>query len=196
MRRILPGLLLLFLSTSAPCADEASAGAREDGPRIVDLTSELRGGALLISFRLLGGLDAETRARIAAGLETTFDYRIEVLRHRRFWADAKVRQHQLLTSVKYDSLSRRYDLGLKMDGEMERSSTTDRAEEMERWLTSVSEISLGPAADLLPPEDFSVRVKADFPLRFVLLFIPWDRDTAWARIPFAAPPVTRHDSQR
>lgn len=196
MRRILPGLLLLLLSTPAPCADEASAGAPEDGPHIADLTSELRGGALLVSFRLLGGLDPETRARIAAGLETTFDYRIEVLRHRRFWADAKVRQHQLLTSVKYDSLSRRYDLGLKMDGEMERSSTTDRAEEMERWLTSVSEISLGPAADLLPPEDYSLRVKADFPLRFVLLFIPWDRDTPWTRVPFAAPPVTRHDSRR
>ncbi|HEV8375101.1 MAG TPA: DUF4390 domain-containing protein [Candidatus Polarisedimenticolia bacterium] len=196
MRRILPGLVLLLLCTSAPRADEGSAEASGDSPRIADLSSEIRGGVLLVSFRLVGALDPETRARIAAGLETTFDYRIEVLRRRRFWADARVRQYQLLTSVKYDSLARRYDLGLKMDGEVEKSSTTDRAEDMERWLTSIKEISLGPVADLLPPEEFSVRVKADFPPRFVFLFIPWDRDTAWVRIPFTAPPMTRHDTRR
>ena len=197
MRRLLFGLALLALlpGPSSP-ADEAPPVEAKFSPKIEDLKVEFRDGSALASFRLVGGLDAETRARIASGLETTFDFRLEVLRKRRFWADAHVQQHRILTSVKFDSLSRQYALSLKLDGEVERSSTTDRADEMERWLTAVNEISLGPSAELLPPEEFSVRVKADFPVHFVLLFIPWDRDTSWVRVSFPSSPVTEHGPRR
>jgi len=196
MRRIAPGLALLLILSGRPLAAEDSAPPSGVSPRIVDLRVGDREGTVLVSFRLVGALDAEARARIASGLETTYNYRLEVLRRRRFWSDARVRDHRILTSVKYDSLSRQYGLTLKLDGEVERSSTTDRVDEMERWLTSVKEISLGLASELLPAEQYLVRVKADFPLRFVWLFIPWDRDTPWARAPLSAPSVTSHEPNR
>jgi uncharacterized protein DUF4390 len=195
MRRILTGLALLIVLTGLiPAAEETPPPDRETPPSIAGLNVEIREGSILASFRLVGALDSETKARIASGLETTFDYRVELVRRRRFWPDARVRQHRILTSAKYDSLSRQYGLTLKLDGEVERSSTTDRAEEMEEWLTVVKEISLGMTSELLPQEEYAVRVKADFPPRFVLLFIPWDRDTAWVRGVLPSHPVTEHES--
>ena len=158
MRRIAPGLALLLILSGRPLAAEDSAPPSGVSPRIVDLRVGDREGTVLVSFRLVGALDAEARARIASGLETTYNYRLEVLRRRRFWSDARVRDHRILTSVK--------------------------------------EISLGLASELLPAEQYLVRVKADFPLRFVWLFIPWDRDTPWARAPLSAPSVTSHEPNR
>jgi len=194
MRRILPGLaLLIVLASPVPAAEETPSPDPVSSPSITGLTVEIRDGSVLASFHLLGALDSDTRTRIASGLETTFDYRVELVRRRRFWPDARVRQHRILTSVKFDSLSRQYGLTLKLDGEVERSSTTDRAEEMEQWLTAVKEISLGTISDLPPEGEYAVRVKADFPPRFILLFIPWDRDTAWVRGPLPPFPVTEHE---
>lgn len=197
MRRILlPGLALLLwlLPGSRPAQGETASSEPEGSPAITQLTLEVRDGSLLASFALAGGLDSETKARLASGLETSFDFRVELLRRRRFWPDARLAQHRVVTSAKFDSLSRRYGLLLKIDGEVERSSTTDRLEEMEAWLTHVRGISLGAVQALLPPEDYAVRVKADFPPRFVLLFIPWDRDTSWVRVALPTQPVTEHDS--
>ncbi|MCI0410517.1 MAG: DUF4390 domain-containing protein [Acidobacteria bacterium] len=194
MRRILPGLALLIVLTSpVSAAEETPSPDPKSSPSIAGLNVEIRDGLVLASFQLVGALDSETRTRIASGLETTFDYRVELVRRRRFWPDARVRQHRILTSAKFDSLSRQYGLTLKLDGEVERSSTTDRAEEMERWLTGVKEVSLGMASELLPQEEYAVRVKADFPPRFILLFIPWDRDTAWVRGALPPLPVTEHE---
>jgi len=194
MRRILPGLaLLIVLMSPVSAAEETPSPDPGSSPSITGLTVEIRDGVVLASFHLARALDSETRARIASGLETTFDYRVELVRRRRFWPDARIRQPRILTSAKFDSLSRQYELTLKLDGEVERSTTTDRAEEMEQWLTVVNEISLGMTSELLPQQEYAVRVKADFPPRFVLLFIPWDRDTAWVRGPLPPIPVTEHE---
>ena len=194
MPRILPGLALLMVLTSpASAAEETPSPEPGSSPSIAGLNVQIRDGVVLASFHLAGALDSETRAHIASGLETTFDYRVELVRKRRLWPDARIRQHRILTSAKFDSLSRQYGLTLKLDGEVERSSTTDRAEEMEQWLTVVQDVSLGVTSELLPDQEYAVRVKADFPPRFILLFIPWDRDTDWVRGALPSLPVTVHE---
>jgi hypothetical protein len=198
MRRILPGFVF-FLFLSAPALATAPAEDSNEtraAPRIGELKVEIRDGQIFASFRLDGALDADTRARIASGLETEFEYRLEVVRPRRLWMDGKVVQHRLVTAVKYDSLSRQYGLTLKRDGKVERSSTTDRPEEMERWLTLLHDIALGASAELVPPEDYAVRVRAEFPVRFVLYFIPWDQDTDWQKALLPASPVSEHGRDR
>ncbi len=198
MRRILPGLVSLLL-LPAPALAQAPARAPEEtraAPRIGDLKIEIRDGQILASFRLDGALDDETRARIASGLETEFEYRLEIIKPRRLWIDGKMVQHRLITGVKYDSLSRQYGLTLKRDGKVERSSTTDRKEEMERWLTFLGDIPLGGAAEYVPPADYAVRVRAEFPMRFVLYFIPWDQDTSWEKAALPAAPLGEHDRDR
>ncbi len=198
MRRILPGLVSLLL-LPAPALAQAPASAPDEAraaPRIGDLKIEIRDGQVLASFRLDGALDDETLARIASGLETEFEYRLEIIKPRRLWIDGKMVQHRLVTGVKYDSLSRQYGLTLKRDGKVERSSTTDRKEEMERWLTYLRDIPLGGAAEYVPPADYAVRVRAEFPMRFVLFFIPWDQDTSWEKAALPAPPPGEHGRDR
>ncbi len=198
MRRILPGLVSLLL-LPAPALAQAPASAPDEAraaPRIGDLKIEIRDGQVLASFRLDGALDDETLARIASGLETEFEYRLEIIKPRRLWIDGKMVQHRLVTGVKYDSLSRQYGLTLKRDGKVERSSTTDRKEEMERWLTYLRDIPLGGAAEYVPPADYAVRVRAEFPMRFVLFFIPWDQDTSWEKAVLPAPPPGEHGRDR
>ena len=197
MRRPLPGLFLaicLVLSSSAGRTAEPP-----DGPvsaEIVGLSLAQKDGQYQVSFRLQGGLSDEVKDRIAACLETLLEYRVEVLRRRRLWVDERVVQQRLLAIVRYDSLSRQYGLTLKVNGEVARSSTTDKREEMERWLTEIRGIPLGSVGDFAPPGDYFVRVRSDFPPRFVFFFIPWSQDTPWARIPLGTKTPNEHEPGR
>src|SRR5580765_3092596 len=138
MLRILPvgSLLLLALAPGLlSAAEEGSAVDPADaGPSITALAVEKQNGAFLASFRLESAFDSELMGKIASGLETSFDYRLEVVRNRRFWFDEKAVQRRIIASVKYDGLSQQYNLTLRMDGEVEGSSTTDKPAEMQRWL--------------------------------------------------------------
>jgi uncharacterized protein DUF4390 len=162
-------------------------------PEIVGLTVTEHGGRYQASFRLESAFDEEILNRIGSGMETTLVYRVEVLRRRRFWFDERFRQVRIETVVRFDSLSGQYSLGLKSDGEVQRSSTTDRPEEMRHWMTEIDGIDLGPVSAFVPPEGFVVRVKSDIRARFVLLFIPWGRDTSWARVTLASEPPGSHE---
>jgi len=190
MPRTLPGslLLLLLLVPGLPSAagEDASPHPGTVSPSISALSVGRTDGQYTASFRLESAFDAEILGRIASGLETVFDYRIEVIRRRRFWIDEHRVQRRVLASTRYDSLSRQYSLVLKVDGEVDRSSTTDKPEEMHRWLTEIQGIVLGPVSGFTPPGEFTVRAKSDLQTRFVMFFIPWDRDTPWARVPLDA----------
>lgn len=200
MPRTLPGIFLLLLSLApapAMAADEGTSPEVEpDRPALEMLAVERNDGQYVASFRLDAAFDQETLARIASGLETVFDYRLEVLRRRRFWLDERTVQRRILAAVRYDSLSKQYSLTLKVDGEVERSSTTDKPEEMRRWMTDIRGIPLGPVSGFSPAEDYLVRVKSNLQPRFVLLFIPWDRDTPWLRVPLADAKPDSHATAR
>jgi len=163
-------------------------------PEIAGLSVTEHSGHYQVSFRLESAFDEEILSRIGSGMETTLVYQIEVLRRRRFWLDDRARQLRMETVVRYDSLSGQYSLGLKLDGEVQRSSTTDRPEEMRLWMTEIRGIDLGPVSAFVPQEDFIVRVKSDIRTRFVLLFIPWGRDTGWARVALASAPPASDES--
>ncbi len=190
MPRTLPVIIFLLLlslaSAPASMADgEEPAEPGPDRPTLAMLAVERTDGQYVASFRLDAAFDQETLGKISSGLETVFDYRLEVVRRRRFWLDERTIQRRILASVRYDSLSKQYSLTLKVDGEVERSSTTDKPEEMRRWMTEIRGIPLGPVSGFTPPQDYLVRVKSSLQPRFVLLFIPWDRDTPWLRVPLA-----------
>lgn len=197
MPRNRSGVLFLFLilAPPAPAGDAAPPPALRP-PAIAGLAVERSDGQYVASFRLESAFDAETLGKIDSGLEVLFDYRLEVVRRRRFWMDDRTVQRRILASTRYDSLSRQYNLLLSVDGQVERSSTTDKPAEMRRWMTEIRGIVLGPVSGFTPPGEFAVRVKSDFPPRFVLFFIPWDRDTPWARIPLAPAAPDVHDAGR
>ena len=190
MPRVLPRslLILLLLAAGLPAAagEEPPPPPGPPPPAIAGLSVGRSDGQYTVSFRLESAFDDEVLGKIDSGLETEFDYRVEVIRRRKFWIDEHTVERRVLASTRYDSLSRQYSLVLKVDGEVERSSTTDKPEEMRRWMTEIQEIDLGPVSGFTPPEDFSVRVKSDLQSRFILLFIPWDRDTPWARVPLVS----------
>jgi Domain of unknown function (DUF4390) len=187
MPRNLPGFLLLCLllwggGVSVAGGTTPPAPTKES-PHIAGLSVERVDGQFVASFRLASVFDPDVLGKIESGLETVFEYRLEVLHRRRFWIDERTVQHRILASTRYDSLSRQYSLLLKVDGEVERSSTTDKPEEMRRWITDIRGVPLGPVSGFIPPGEYIVRVKADLQPRFVLLFIPWSRDTSWVRAP-------------
>jgi hypothetical protein len=188
-------LLLILVSGAVSAAEnESSQAAEAPRPCIAALTMDRVDGQYVASFRLDSAFDAEILGKIASGLETVFDYRLEVIRRRRFWIDERTVQRRILASTRYDSLSRQYSLLLKVDGEVEKSSTTDKPEEMRRWMTEIQGVVLGPVSGFTPPEEYTVRAKSDLQPRFVLLFIPWDRDTTWTRVPLLSGSPDAHGS--
>lgn len=187
-------LLILVSGTVSAADDETSQTVEAPRPSIAALTVDRVDGQYVAAFRLDLAFDAEILGKIASGLETVFDYRLEVIRRRRLWIDERTVQRRVLVSTRYDSLSRQYSLILKVDGEVEKSSTTDKPEEMRRWMTEVQGVVLGPVSGFTPPEEFTVRVKSDLQPRFVLLFIPWDRDTDWKRVPLLPEVPDAHGS--
>jgi len=188
MPRTLVGriLLLPFLALLALDGGNLRASPESRAPVIVGLSIAQWNDQYQISFRLDSAFDQEILGDIASGLETAFEYRVEVLRRRRFWLDEQIVARRIQTVVEYDGLSRQYRLTLKVDGQVDRSFITDKAEEMRRWMTDIRGITLGPLSGFVPPEDFIVRVKSDLRPHFILLFIPWTRDTGWVRIALGA----------
>ena len=120
MPRILLGnvLLLLLLAPGPPPAarEDASPDPGTVSPAIAALSVGRADGQYTVSFRMEPAFSAEVLGNIASGLETVFDYRIEVIRQRRLWIDERRVQRRVLSSTRYDSLSRQYHLVLKRDG--------------------------------------------------------------------------------
>ena len=120
--------LLLLLATGANIG-----AAADQSIQVVPLT---RDGYVFVSFAVNGVVDEEMEQTIQSGLPTTFEYDVELRRQSPLWFDRSLGSVELAATVRYDNLTRRYQISLQQDGRVFETRPTDKAAEVKEVVST------------------------------------------------------------
>jgi hypothetical protein len=196
-RRSAPGAFVgRNLAAAAILLAAAVPPAAWGAPALGDLAVTRRGDEYLLSGRLVDGLSLAMLEEIEAGIETTVDYRLHVYRRRPGLPDDQVARRLAECSVRHDALTRQYTLTRRLDGELVETRVTSDEAEMRAFLTTLRNLPVARAPDLLPGEEYYVRIKCDLGLVWRFYLIPWRLDTSWVRVAITPPREEARDAGR
>ena len=139
------------------------------------VTPITREGQVLVTFELNDGVTPEVRDAIHSGLPTTFSYEIAVSRGTAAWFDRTLASVSVAASVRFDNLTRRYQLSRTQDGRVEDSRPTEDQEVVKRWLTRFDQVPVLTTAALETNGEYLVRVRALARPQHTWFFWPWAR---------------------
>jgi hypothetical protein len=164
-------VLLLLPAASAP-----AAAADGDAITVRSLTKD---GRILVSFTLNAGLPDEMRDAIRGGLPASITYEVALRRGTLLWFDRTLARAIVITSVRFDNLTRQHQLSRTIDGRGEEPRVTEDEEAVRAWLTDFKQLPLFPTASLEPNAEYYLRVGARTRPRVNrFLFWPWEQDAA------------------
>lgn len=173
MRAALFWLALLLGSLPISAAD----------PVVSKLTVHLDGLRVLVDLEATGIFDRTFRERIESGLATTLSYEFELLRDRKRWLDAPLREGELQVIARYDAMNREYLVHFKLDGQLVDSKMVREMTEVERLMTRFEGLPVftleGVRDDVSARSRLLVKARAVLGTRTVFLFIPSQITTDW-----------------
>ena len=123
------------------------------------VTPIARDGQVVVSFDLSDGFTAEVRDAIQSGLATTFSYDVDLRRGSALF-DRTVASVTITAMVRFDNLTRRYQMSRMVDGRVEEARPTEDLEAVRAWMTHVERIPLSATAALEANGEYYVRVRA------------------------------------
>jgi hypothetical protein len=133
-----------------------------------------REGQLFVTFELTDGFSADVRDAIQSGLPTTFSYDLELRRTTSLF-DRTVAALTVEASVRFDNLTRRYQMSRIIDGRVEDARPTEDQDAVRRWLTHFDAVPLSMTSALEANGEYYVRIRARSRPRNSWFFWPWDR---------------------
>ncbi len=143
-----------------------------DGDPDITVTPIARDGQVVVSFDLSDGFTPEVRDAIQSGLPTTFSYDVD-LRRGSPWFDRTVASVTITAAVRFDNLTRRYQMSRTVDGRVEDARPTEDQEAVRAWMTHFERIPLSTTATLEANGEYSVRVRAHTRPHNAWFFWPW-----------------------
>lgn len=134
-----------------------------------------RDGQLQVSFDLSDGFTPDVLDAIQSGLPTTFSYAVELRREAAGWFDATLAHVAVSATVRFDNLTRRYEMSRTLNGRVQEDSrpTEDEAA-VRRWMTHFERIPLSTTAALETNGEYYVRVRARTRPRNTWFSWPWE----------------------
>lgn len=142
-----------------------------------DLTVQpiARDGQVLVSFELSNGLTPDVRDAIQSGLPTTFSYVVELRRATAIWLDRLIASVTISVSVRFDNLTRRYQMSRSVDGRVEEARPTEDQDAVRLWMTRFDRVPVSVTSTLEANGEYNVRVRAQARPRNTWSLWPWDR---------------------
>ena len=177
MRRPLASCLRLLAAVLA-----ASSVLHAQAPGL-SVTPIAREGRVLVSFDLADGFSPEVRDAIQSGLATTFSYRVELRRGTSLF-NRTVAAVRLEASVRFDNLTRRYQMSRAVEGRVEEARPSEDLVAVRRWLTHFEQVLLSDTSALEQNGEYYVRVRAQTRPYNTWFFWPWDRGTVYGQAKF------------
>ncbi len=174
-------MILAFLMT----ASEAMADGAE---RIENVKVEVVHEEIIVSAKLSHGFRPKIVREIQNGIQKEFHYYILIKRREKNWIfDEEVLSRNILYTVKYDTLKKKYRVILR-DGEKIVENIFDDFDAMKQVVSHLDRVKLGRANVMKSADRYFVSVKAQmkaaklpFYLDYFLFFIPFlEIDTPWA----------------
>ena len=138
----------------------------------ITVTPIARDGHVLVSFDLSDAFTQEMRDTIQSGLPTTFSYEID-LRRGASWLDRTVASTAISATVRFDNLTRRYQLSRSFDGRLEDARPEDAIDAVQGWMTHFDRIPLATTSTLEANGEYYVRVRAHTQPRNAWFVWPW-----------------------
>ncbi len=167
-------LLALWCLTTA-------AAPLSDGIKVTPVVAS--DSRLLVSFSAAGAFDDAARTVLRSGLQLTYTYAIE-LRRPSVWVDPTVLAVTVAATVKFDPLTRTYQVSRLRDGRVERSEKLEHESQVRAWLTEFDGVRLDPPAPLAVNGDYYVRVRLRADPKGSFSLWPWRGDDADGRAEF------------
>jgi uncharacterized protein DUF4390 len=145
----------------------AAGGAAE-----IAVTPIARDGQVVVSFDMTDAFTSDVRDAIQSGLATTFSYEVD-LRQGSGLFDRTVAAVTVSATVRYDNLTRRYQLSRAVDGRVDDARPTEDQDAVRAWMTHFERVPLLATASLETNGEYAVRVRAHTRPRNVWVFWPW-----------------------
>ncbi|HEX4347645.1 MAG TPA: DUF4390 domain-containing protein [Vicinamibacterales bacterium] len=158
------------------------AAAHADGPDLT-VTPLQRDGQVFVSFELSDGLSPDVRDAIQSGLPTTFSYEIE-LRQDSAIFDRTIAAITITASVRFDNLTRRYQMSRAVDGRVEDARPTEDQNAVREWMTRFDRVPVSTTAALETNGEYYVRVRALARPRSTWLSWLWNRSAVLGNAKF------------
>ena len=149
----------------------------------LSVTPIARDGKVLVSFDLTDAFSADVRDAIQSGLATTFSYDVELRRGTALF-DRTMASVTVEASVRFDNLTRRYQISRIVDGRVEDARPTEDKEAVRLWLTHFEQVPLSNTSALETNGEYYVRVRAHTRPRNIWFFWPWDRGGVFGQAKF------------
>jgi len=153
------------------------------GPEVA-VTPLWRDGQLLVSFELTDGVTADMRDAIQSGLPTSYAYDVEIRRGESSWFGRALSSLTVTATVRFDNLTRRYQLSRTLGAHGETTSTTGNEDTVRRWLTRFDQIPVLTTTALEANGEYSVRVRVHTKPRTAWFLWPWDRGSFFGNAKF------------
>lgn len=150
-------------------------GAQEPDLAVAPIS---RDGHVLVSFDLGAGWTPDVRDAIQSGLPTTFSYEVALRRATAIWFDRTMASVTITARVRFDNLTRRYQMSRTVEGRVEEARPTEDQNAVRTWMTHVEQIAVAKTSALEPNAEYYVRVRAHTRPHNAWFFWPWDRDAA------------------
>jgi hypothetical protein len=166
LRLPLPSLLALLLAS--PLVTPAAA-------QTLRVTSLAREDRVLVSFELPDAFNDDLRASIQSGLPTSITYDVELRKGTTLWVDRLIATAQVTAGVRFDNLTKRYQVSVMRDGRVEESRVTEDEEDVRQALTVFQRLPLFDTAILEPNAEYYLRVRARTRPHNSLFALPWER---------------------
>ncbi len=181
--------LMAFFTISLLALPAARAEAAAPPPSVAHVGGTIRGSEARVRFRLENAFSPEMVEALKSGIEISFRIRVEVQRVHSNWFDVTIGEVKDTHSIRYDVLSRVYNLrhGAGVEVIPDIREALQRMSRFEVTVPVTGEAARGKAYRA------GVRVRLDRaglsdPLRSIVFFSSvWDVETEWAYGPLQAP---------
>jgi hypothetical protein len=140
----------------------------------VKVTPLVADGRVFASFTAPGAYTDDVRDAVKSGLPVTFTFVVELRRPSTLWFDRTLATATVASAVKFDNLSRMYQVSKSSEGRVAWSDRTDKEDQMRAWLTAFDRVPLNAAGGLEANADYylSVHLQATPRGKFSWLW-PW-----------------------
>jgi hypothetical protein len=148
--------LLCVVAVTAGCAGSVLAA---DAAADLTVTPSARDGQVVVSFDLSDGFTPEVRDAIQSGLATTFSYDVDLRRAAALF-DRTVASVAISAIVRFDNLTRRYQMSRTVDGRVDDARPTEDPDAVRAWMMHFERIPLAATTTLEADGEYYVRIRA------------------------------------
>ena len=149
----------------------------------VRIETTVHDGEVRVSFEVTDGVSESVRAAIQSGLPTTFAYDVTLQEASTWWFDRTIASARVSAIVRYDNLTRRYQITFIEDGRVEEVRTTDDEATALQWMTNFRARRLS-SHRLVISGEYHVRVKAQTRPRLLAWAWPWNPGAVLGSVSF------------